>query len=107
MVINMKGKNKDNAPKAVKRHKALAAERKRNEERLKNELHNLKVQNKKTVRDYRADIKKLAKDHRPIAKEKLKTMIEEMKMAENKLNEEYRRLVKERKNRKRSAGKRY
>lgn len=105
--MNMKDKNKNNAPKAVKRHKALAAERKRNEQRLKNELHNLKIQNKKTVRDYRADIKKLAKDQRPIAKEKLRMMIEEMKKAENKLNEEYGKLVKERKKRERSVGKRY
>lgn len=98
MVTPMSNK-KDNGPKAVKRHAALAAERKMEEELLKGKLSNLKQQNKETVRNYRADIKKLMKEERPLAKEKLKIMIEEMKAAENKLTEEYKEMVRERKER--------
>ncbi len=95
-VIQMSNK-KDNGPKAVKRHAALAAERKMEEEILKEKLHNLKHQNRKIIKDYRADIKKLMKEERPLAKEKLKMMTEEMKAAENELKEEHREMVRERK----------
>lgn len=98
----MSDKKSNSGPRAVKRHAALVAGLRKEEEHLKEELYNLRIQNKENRRSYRADIKKLLKEERPLAKEKLRIMTEEMKEAENLLKQEIKETIRKRKERERA-----
>ncbi len=87
----------DKGGKATKRHAAIAANRKKEEESMKMRLSENKIRNKTQIKERRSDIGKLPKEERSVAKEELSKFIDEIKVQEAVDKEAYKNFVNERK----------
>lgn len=93
----MAKKIKNSNAKAIERHAAIAANRKKEEACMKERLSDNKFRNSKLIKKRRKDIRELPKDERPVAKEELRKFIDEIKAQEAVDKEAYQKFVGERK----------